>query len=93
MVGYRRDELVGGHYRLLVDHAEANGELDRLFWQRLGQGHLDKGQYTRISKGGHEIWIEDSYNPVFRRDRRYKVIKFATDITEHRLRASASDKS
>ncbi|MFX7816648.1 PAS domain-containing protein, partial [Acinetobacter baumannii] len=36
-------------------------------------------------KGGKEIWIEASYNPLLGRDKKpFKVVKFATDITQQK---------
>ena len=53
----------------------------------MGRGEIDAGQYRRLGKGGREVWIEASYNPVFdAAGRPYKVIKFATDITAQKQR-------
>jgi len=55
----------------------------REFWQRLNAGEYLAGQYRRIGKGGKEIWLEASYNPILDLNGRpYKVIKYATDITK-----------
>jgi PAS domain-containing protein len=49
-------------------------------------GEYDAGQYRRLGKGGREIWIQASYNPVLDANGRpYKVVKFATDITAQAL--------
>src|SRR5262245_14762248 len=54
----------------------------RAFWQKLGRGEFDAGQYKRIGKGGREIWIQASYNPIFDASGKpFKVVKYATDIT------------
>ncbi|MGQ7582853.1 PAS domain-containing protein, partial [Streptococcus suis] len=59
------------------------------FWANLGRGEFNAGQYRRIGKGGREIWIQASYNPVFDSDGRpYKVVKFATDITAQKFQAA-----
>lgn len=68
MVGYTQNELVGRHHRMLVEPVVVKSEAYRLFWERLAKVQFDKGQYKQIGKGGKEIWIEASYNPVFRRD-------------------------
>ena len=40
----------------------------------------------RIAKGGREIWIQASYNPVCDASGKpYKVVKFATDVTAQKL--------
>lgn len=90
-VGYRLDEIQGRHHSLFVDpeHARSSGYRD--FWARLGRGEFDAGQYQRFGKGGREIWIQASYNPVLdQHGRPYKVVKFATDITAQKQQAAES---
>jgi methyl-accepting chemotaxis protein len=87
-VGYELSEIVGRHHRMFVDPAEADSAEYREFWARLARGEYDQRQYKRFGKGGREIWIEASYNPLFRRGKPYKVVKFATDITAARRRAA-----
>jgi len=54
----------------------------RLFWEKLGHGEYEAGQYKRIGKGGTEVWIQASYNPIMDADGKpFKVVKYATDIT------------
>jgi methyl-accepting chemotaxis protein len=80
-LGYELAEIKGKHHRIFVDPAEAGSVEYREFWARLGRGEFDRQQYKRVTKSGREIWIEASYNPVFRGGKPYKVVKFATDIT------------
>jgi methyl-accepting chemotaxis protein len=87
-VGYALAEIVGKHHRMFVDLAEADSAAYREFWSRLARGDFDSGQYKRYAKGGREIWIEASYNPVFRGRTPYKVVKFATDITASKQKAA-----
>ncbi|TCR63629.1 methyl-accepting chemotaxis protein [Bosea sp. BK604] len=82
VLGYSLDEIKGQHHRMFVDPAERESAAYRQFWERLGRGEYDAAQYRRIGKGGKEIWIQASYNPIFdSKGRPYKVVKFATDIT------------
>ncbi|MBB3964596.1 methyl-accepting chemotaxis protein [Rhizobium metallidurans] len=90
-VGYELGEIVGKHHRMFVDPAEANSKEYADFWARLGEGKFDQRQYRRIAKGGREIWIEATYNPIYRGSKPYKVMKFATDITAAKKQA-AEDK-
>ena len=86
-VGYTLDEIVGKHHSIFCEPALVNSAAYRQFWERLRAGQFDQGDYKRLGKGGREIWISASYNPVFDADGRpYKVIKFATDITAIKLR-------
>ncbi|MDE1996183.1 MAG: PAS domain-containing methyl-accepting chemotaxis protein, partial [Rhizobiaceae bacterium] len=87
-MGYRLDEIVGQHHRMFVDPAEAGSREYADFWARLAKGEFDRRQYKRIGKGGKEVWIEASYNPVFRGSAPYKVVKFATDITTAKLKST-----
>ncbi|MGH8044257.1 MAG: methyl-accepting chemotaxis protein, partial [Stenotrophomonas sp.] len=88
-LGYSLDEVRGHHHRMFVDPAYARSAEYGDFWARLGRGEYDAGQYRRIGKGGREIWIQASYNPVFDSNGRpYKVVKFATDITVQMMQAA-----
>ena len=81
-MGYDLHEIVGRHHRMFVQPEEAASAAYADFWARLARGQFDSQQYRRIGKGGREIWIEASYNPVFGPDGRpVKVIKLAIDIT------------
>lgn len=81
-VGYTIEEIRGKHHRMFCDPDYAQTDAYRNFWERLGRGEYDRGEYRRMGRNGREIWINASYNPVFGADGRpYKIIKFATDIT------------
>lgn len=86
-LGYSLNEIVGQHHRMFVKPEERASADYRAFWEKLAAGHFDRRQYPRIGKGGREIWIEASYNPVMRGGKTYKVVKFATDITAMKLKA------
>lgn len=88
-VGYRLDEIQGRHHSLFVDPQEQVGAEYRGFWDRLGRGEFASGEFRRIAKGQREIWIQATYNPIRDRDGvPMKVVKFATDITEQKLRTA-----
>ena len=81
-VGYQLSEIVGKHHSIFVDPEEARTTEYRDFWNKLGGGEFDAGEYKRFGKGGKEIWIQASYNPIFNMNGEVmKVVKFATDIT------------
>ncbi|MGG2476989.1 PAS domain-containing protein, partial [Rhizobium sp. BR5] len=63
----------------------------KAFWAKLSRGEYDQGQYRRRAKNGDEIWIEASYNPVFRFGKPYKVVKIATDITSIKRKSAEDD--
>ncbi|MBB4105635.1 methyl-accepting chemotaxis protein [Allorhizobium borbori] len=80
-MGYTRSEIIGRHHSLFVDPDEIRTPEYAAFWARLGEGHFEQKQYKRYGKGGRPVWIEATYNPVFRGKHAYKVVKIATDIT------------
>jgi methyl-accepting chemotaxis protein len=80
---YSMDEIRGKHHSMFVDPAYRDSAEYRSFWEKLGRGEYDAGQYKRIGKGGKEVWIQASYNPILDlTGKPFKVIKYATDITE-----------
>ena len=83
-VGYSLSEIVGKHHRIFVDPADAASKDYADFWAGLAKGKFDQGKYKRFGKGGREVWIEASYNPLFKGNKPYKVVKIATDITASR---------
>ncbi|VVE57665.1 chemotaxis protein [Pandoraea aquatica] len=86
-VGYRLDEIQGQHHRMFCEPDYTASNAYRDFWAKLGRGEFDSGEYKRLGKGGREVWIRASYNPVFDANGvAYKVIKFATDVTADRTR-------
>ena len=85
LLGYTLSEVQGQHHRIFVDPVYRDSPAYKQFWDKLGRGEFDASQYKRIGKGGKEVWIQASYNPVFdETGKAYKVVKFATDITEQK---------
>ncbi len=87
-LGYELAEILGKHHRIFVEPKEAASPDYEAFWAKLRRGEYDQRQYKRIGKGGKEVWIEASYNPVCRGGKPYKIIKIATDITARKLEAA-----
>jgi methyl-accepting chemotaxis protein len=84
-LGYTLDEVKGQHHSIFVDPAYRQSADYKAFWAKLGRGEYDAAQYKRIGKGGKEVWIQASYNPIYNKSGKpYKVVKFATDITEQK---------
>lgn len=93
-MGYRLDEILGRHHVIFVDPLYAKGAEYREFWHKLASGISYSQECTRLTKGGNEILLQASYNPV--RDvtgRVYKIVKVASVITEAAmLRADTTGK-
>jgi methyl-accepting chemotaxis protein len=85
-VGYTLDEIRGEHHSMFVEPSYRQSVEYRLFWEKLGRGEFDAGQYKRVAKGGREVWIQASYNPILdRAGRPVKIVKYASDITRQKL--------
>ncbi|MEO8530386.1 MAG: PAS domain S-box protein, partial [Deltaproteobacteria bacterium] len=84
-MGYSLDEVVGKHHSMFVPAQERNTPDYAALWTKLGEGHFQDAAFRRISKSGQEVWIQATYNPVLDfHGEPYKVVKFATDITQRR---------
>jgi methyl-accepting chemotaxis protein len=82
-LGYTLDEIRNKHHSMFVEESFRQSEAYRAFWHRLNNGEFQAAEYKRIGKGGKEVWIQASYNPIFDLNGKpYKVVKYATDITE-----------
>lgn len=83
LTGYTRSELIGRHHRLLMPPKERDTAEYTLFWQRLGQGESQPGEYHRVNKNGQDIWLQASYVPVRTASGKVeRIIKLAFDITD-----------
>lgn len=88
-VGYTLEEIKGRHHSMFVEPAYQGSEDYRRFWEKLGRGEYDASQYKRIAKGGREVWIQASYNPIMNAEGKpFKVVKFATDVTAQVIAAA-----
>jgi methyl-accepting chemotaxis protein len=81
-MGYTLNEVQGKHHGMFVEPAEHNAPAYREFWSSLNRGQYQAAEYKRIAKGGREIWIQASYNPILDLNGKpFKVVKYATDVT------------
>ncbi|WP_087503039.1 PAS domain-containing methyl-accepting chemotaxis protein [Pseudomonas sp. SID14000] len=82
-VGYRLEQIRGKHHRMFCEPEEANSAGYQAFWDKLRRGEYVAERFKRIDAHGRVVWLEASYNPIFdAHDVLYKVVKFATVITE-----------
>lgn len=82
-LGYRLDEIVGRNHSLFVSESYARSPDYRRFWDDLRAGQFQSNEFQRFGKGGKEVWIQATYNPILDEDGKpVKVVKFATDRTE-----------
>ncbi|MGX5775152.1 methyl-accepting chemotaxis protein [Methylorubrum zatmanii] len=92
LMGYAPAEVLGRHHRLFVEPREAAGAAYGAFWEGLRRGEFQSAEYVRLAKGGREVWIRATYNPILDAAGRVrKIVKFALDITaEKRAAAEAA---
>ncbi|HEX3860792.1 MAG TPA: PAS domain-containing protein, partial [Stellaceae bacterium] len=64
-LGYRLEEIQGKHHSMFVEPTERDSAEYRAFWANLNRGEYQAAEYKRVAKGGREIWIQASYNPIF----------------------------
>ena len=85
-VGYSLSEIKGKHHSLFVDAEHRRSQEYQGFWAQLGEGTHSSGEFKRIAKGGREVWIQATYNPIFDvNGKPFKVVKYATDITATKI--------
>lgn len=91
-LGYRLEEIQGKHHSIFVTEDERHSAAYREFWDRLRRGEFQSREFRRIAKDGHTVWIQASYNPLLDRSGKpFKVVKFAFDITDQKMRSADSE--
>jgi methyl-accepting chemotaxis protein len=90
--GYKLEEVVGQHHRMFCPPEYARSAEYAQFWEKLGRGEYHSGAFKRLAKGGKEIWIQATYNPILDlRGRPVKIVKYAMDVTAQRLAAAEAE--
>ncbi|KAA0947080.1 MULTISPECIES: PAS domain-containing methyl-accepting chemotaxis protein [unclassified Pseudomonas] len=82
-MGYSLAQIQGKHHRTFCQPEDYNSAEYQAFWKRLSAGEFVADRFKRIDSHGRVVWLEASYNPVVDANNRlYKVVKFATVITD-----------
>lgn len=85
VMGYCLDEIAGKKHRMFVDEEYGRSAEYSAFWDALRSGKTIAQEFRRIGKGGREVWISASYNPVLDpQGGLTKIIKYASNITERK---------
>ena len=88
-MGYSLSEIQGQHHSMFVEPSERDSAGYREFWASLNRGVYQAAEYRRFGKGGKEVWILATYNPILdERGKPFRVVKFATDVTAAKLKAA-----
>lgn len=92
-LGYELQEIQGKHHSIFVDPDFRRSDQYLSFWKELARGEFKSAEFKRIKRDGNPIWIQASYNPIFDSDGKpFKVVKFATDITETKLESDNNNR-
>ena len=87
-MGYSLEEIQDKHHRIFVEPSYASSQEYQDFWDTLARGEFHAGEYRRLGKTGNTVWIQATYSPVLDSEGvPYKIVKFASDITEEKLRS------
>jgi methyl-accepting chemotaxis protein len=88
-MGYSLAEIAGQHHSMFMPAGERDAPEYRQFWADLGRGEFRSAMYKRVAKGGREVWLQATYNPILdAAGKPAKVIKIAADITQARMEAA-----
>ena len=91
-LGYTLAEIAGKHHSMFVEPAQRDSAEYRNFWDSLRRGQFQTAEYKRIGKGGKQVWILATYNPILdEAGKPLKVVKFATDVTKQKLAGADSN--
>jgi methyl-accepting chemotaxis protein len=86
-MGYSQQQVIGKHHRVFCMPEEVTSKGYSEFWAKLNRGEFVAGRFRRVDSHNSEVWLEATYNPVYdSHNRLYKVVKFATVITDQVLR-------
>ncbi len=92
-LGYSLGEIKGHHHRMFVDPTERDSAAYREFWAALNRGEYQAAEYKRLGKGGKEVWIQASYNPILDLNGKpFKVVKYATNTTDQVIARMKSER-
>ncbi|MEM9389945.1 MAG: PAS domain-containing protein [Bacteroidota bacterium] len=85
---YSLEEVQGYHHSIFVDKSYAESKSYKEFWEVLGQGHSQTGEFKRFDKLGNPVWLSASYTPIMNSEGKvFKIIKFAHNVTEEKLKS------
>lgn len=88
-LGYTLAEIQGKHHSIFIDSKEVQSSEYQTFWNKLGEGQYIAGEFKRLGKGGKEVWIQASYNPILdKKGNPFKVVKYAINITDTKLKTA-----
>ncbi len=86
-VGYTRDELIGKHHSFLCKPEEVASPSYKEMWQTLREGKTLFGDYRRITKDKREVFIQESFSPIYDQSGNLSsILTLAVDVTQRKRR-------
>jgi methyl-accepting chemotaxis protein len=86
-MGYNLEEIKGQHHKMFVEDDYKNSPEYSAFWRKLNTGEYESGEFKRIAKGGREVWLLASYNPIVNSAGKVTgMVKYATEVTQQKLK-------
>jgi methyl-accepting chemotaxis protein len=83
LFGYTLGEIQGKPIGIFATDADRDSEKTRDLWAKLHRGEGQQGEYQRKGKGGKELWLQISYNPILDLNGKpFKVVEYCIDTTE-----------
>ena len=78
------NDIIGQHHSVLMPTGLAESDGYKNFWTDLRKGESKQGEFHRINKYGHDVYIMGTYVPIWnkRRNKIVKILKLAQDNTE-----------
>ena len=91
IMGYEAADLQGQHHRIFCSKTYSSCAGYRQFWEQLGEGRHQQGEFSRLRKDGREVWLQASYSPVLNVDGQpERIVKVAMDVTDRASVAAAA---
>lgn len=91
IMGYEAADLQGQHHRIFCSKTYSSSAGYRQFWEQLGEGRHQQGEFSRLRKDGREVWLQASYSPVLNAEGQpERIVKVAMDVTDQRLESLTS---
>ncbi|MDE1901583.1 MAG: PAS domain S-box protein [Alphaproteobacteria bacterium] len=91
-MGYEEHEVVGQSCGLFAPADIRDGGEDDGMWEALRAGEYRAGEFRRAAKGGREVWLQASYNPILDvQGRPAKIVMFASDVTRQVMARKRSE--
>ena len=57
-LGYTLEEIRGKHHRMFMDAGQRESADYRGFWDKLGRGEAQSGQFRRVGRNGRDVWLQ-----------------------------------